>query len=151
MPVMRPSMVSSTSGPPLSAGGIFVNEMDGVEALLPHPAVARRTRSHIAQPRDRQTPTTQHIVRRTPCLSLPRSLAIWYPDRKKLPDRRVQYIEISRASTRMSLAAVAASFVGDIAYVIRIETLRSTPLIVDASATAKAAPDRLQTLRLGLL
>jgi hypothetical protein len=51
----------------------------------------------------------------------------------------------------MSLAAVAGSFVGDIAYVIRIETLRSTPLIVDASAIAKAAPDRLRTLRLGLL
>jgi hypothetical protein len=51
----------------------------------------------------------------------------------------------------MSLAAVAGSFVGDIAYVIRIETLRSTPLIVDASASAKAALDRLLTLRLGLL
>ena len=45
----------------------------------------------------------------------------------------------------MSLAAVARPFVSDIAYVIRIETLRSTPLIVDASASANAARDRLRS------
>jgi hypothetical protein len=39
----------------------------------------------------------------------------------------------------MWLAAMAGTFVGDIADVIRIDTLRSTPLILDGSKNTKPA------------
>ena len=39
----------------------------------------------------------------------------------------------------MWLAAMAGTFVGDIADVIRIETFRSTPLILDESKNTKPA------------
>jgi hypothetical protein len=39
------------------------------------------------------------------------------------------------------LSAVSCALVGDVAYVVRIETLRSTPLLVDGSRKAKPSLD----------
>jgi len=49
------------------------------------------------------------------------------------------------------LAAVTHTLVGDIAYIVRIETLRSTPFIVDASTHAKLALDRTLGLQPGFI
>src|SRR5687768_8214069 len=46
-----------------------------------------------------------------------------------------------------ALPAVSCALVGDVAYVVRIETLRSTPLIVDRSTKAKVGFDRTFTRR----
>ena len=48
------------------------------------------------------------------------------------------------------LRAVSCALVGDVADVVRIETLRSTPLIVDRATKAKLAFDRTFTWRHGL-
>ena len=45
------------------------------------------------------------------------------------------------------LSAVSGALVGDVAYVVGIETLRSTPFIVDRSTRAKLASDRTFTPR----
>src|SRR5688572_6837388 len=42
----------------------------------------------------------------------------------------------------ITLPAVAHTLVSDVANIIRIDTFRSTPLIVDASTNAKPAPHR---------
>src|SRR5262245_14030719 len=101
---MRPSMVSSTSGPPLSAGGIFVKVTDGAGALLPHAAVQRTRKSHVTQPRDRSrgkhTLTNHRIVRGT---------SVWPAvpghdrclDREKPPALKGEvYRDLARASRR---------------------------------------------------
>jgi hypothetical protein len=54
-------------------------------------------------------------------------------------------------ATGRRLAAMAGPLVGDVADVVRIETLRSTPLIVDRPTKAKPALDRTFSLRPGLI
>jgi hypothetical protein len=67
----------------------------------------------------------------------------------RLRSRQIRRADVSPAVTGETtgpLSAVSCALVGDVAYVIRIETLRSTPLIVDKSTKASLAFDRAFTL-----
>jgi hypothetical protein len=46
---------------------------------------------------------------------------------------------------------VSGALVGDVAYVVGIETLRSAPLIIDWSRKAKPSLDRTFSLRPGII
>ena len=50
-----------------------------------------------------------------------------------------------------SLTAVAQTLVGDVANVIRIDTFRSTPIIVNGSTNPKPATERSLSLRPALV
>lgn len=50
-----------------------------------------------------------------------------------------------------ALSAMACAFVGDVAYPVRVETVRSSPLIVDGARKAKPALDRAFSLRPGFI
>jgi hypothetical protein len=56
------------------------------------------------------------------------------------------YSKSDRLERRGRLPPVSGAFVGDVADVVGIETLRSTPLIVDRAARVEASFDRAVTL-----